>query len=71
MTNRHVELANKAVEAYTGAPEYEPDDPQAVLTDLLTDLMHWANTLEEVNFYEAHFSAHGHYLNEKYGGDER
>jgi hypothetical protein len=63
---RHVRLANKAIEAYTPvlAPEYEPEDPQTVLTDLLADLMHWADTLEGVSVAEAYHSALPHHLYE-------
>ena len=64
MANRHVVLANKAIEAYTGAPEHEPDDPQAVLTDLFADLMHWADTLKEVNWSDAYWTAVKHHLYE-------
>ena len=70
MTNRHVELADKAITAYTGAPEYEPDDPQAVLTDLLADLMHWAESIEEVNMLAAYKSALGHFDYEVNNPDE-
>ena len=65
MTNLHVELADKAITAYTGAPEYEPDDPQAVLTDLLADLMHWANSLDEpIDWNGAVESAKNHFIYE-------
>jgi len=63
-TNRHVELADKAIEAYAGGPDYEPDDPQTVLTDLLADLMHWAGTLDEVDWERAIYSATNHYAYE-------
>jgi hypothetical protein len=67
---RHVALANKALEAYTSAPEHEPDDPQAVLTDLLADLMHWADTLEGVDFMDARQDGENHYLYEYFHPEE-
>ena len=70
MTNRHIELADKAITAYTGAPEYEPDDPQAVLTDLLADLMHWAGSIDEVDWERALYSATHHYDYEVNNPDE-
>jgi hypothetical protein len=72
---RHVALANKALEAYSPAPEWwdcdmETDDPQAVLTDLLADLMHWADSIEGVDFLDARQDGENHYLYEYFHPEE-
>ena len=61
---RHIAQADKAVVAYTTTPEYEPDEAETLLTDLLADLMHWADSIPKTDFAVALARAEGHYTYE-------
>lgn len=50
--------------AVTALEPYNCDDNQCALTDLLTDLMLWAN-VERISFDECLSSATDHFNNEK------
>lgn len=61
--NAHRALsAHKAMLAFAGAvyANYEAEDDQTKLVDLLCDLMHWANA-RNVNFDQALASGRSHY----------
>lgn len=63
-TDRRINRAVTAVHNYVSQDPGSGDDRQEVLTDLLTDLQHYAQ-YKGLDFNEALRTARGHYQEEK------